>query len=67
MFNSDQSVLSKADWDFWNQNGYLVVPNVVPSEQLEATIVAMERFFGKDFSEPNDWYKEPLFQVVLLL
>ena len=50
MFNSDQSVLSKADWDFWNQNGYLVVPNVVPSEQLEATIVAMERFLGKDVS-----------------
>ena len=61
MFNSDQSVLSKADWDFWNQNGYLVIPNAVPSEQLKATIIAMERFFGKDFSEPNDWYKEPLF------
>lgn len=61
MSNSSQSVLSKADWDFWDQNGYLVVPNVIPPVQLEATITAMERFFDKDFSEPNDWYKEPLF------
>ena len=54
-------VFSQSDLDFWNRNGYVVLPDAVPSKQLHETVAAMERFFGQDFSQPADWYNHPLF------
>ncbi len=54
-------VFSQSDLDFWNRNGYVVLPDAIPSKQLHETVAAMERFFGQDFSQPADWYKNTLF------
>ena len=61
MAKSTSAVFGQAELDFWNRNGYVVLPNAVPSSQLNDTVIAMERFFGQDFSQPADWYKHPLF------
>ena len=61
MPKSTSAVFGQAELDSWNRNGYVVLPNAVPSSQLNDTVIAMERFFGQDFSQPADWYKHPLF------
>jgi hypothetical protein len=52
-------VLSKDDLAFFHDNGYLVVPNVVPPENLEAVIAAMWEFAAIDGmvrDDPDTWY-----------
>ena len=53
------TVLSTRDWDFWEENGYVVVPNSVPQENLDAVVEAMQVFCGRDFSKPEGWYGIP--------
>ena len=65
MPKSTSAVFGQAELDSWNRNGYVVLPNAVPSSQLNDTVIAMERFFGQDFSQPADWYKHPLFPGVI--
>jgi hypothetical protein len=51
-------VLSQADWDFWEENGYVVVPNAVPQSHLDALIDAIWTFLDMDRDDPSDWYQE---------
>ena len=53
------TVLSTRDRDFWEENGYVVVPNAVPQDNLDAVIEAMQVFCGRDFSKPEEWYGIP--------
>lgn len=32
------AIFSREDWDFWKENGYVVVPNAVPRENLDAMV-----------------------------
>ena len=50
-------VLSKQDWDFWNENGYVVVHNAVPQENLDAAVDAIWEFLQIGRDNPEDWYK----------
>ena len=50
-------VLSKQDWDFWNENGYVVVHNAVPQANLDATVDAIWEFLEIDRDNPEDWYR----------
>ena len=61
MVKSISNVFSQSELDFWNRNGYVILPNAVPPSQLDDTVMAMERFFGQDFSQPTDWYNHPPF------
>ena len=61
MVKSISNVFSQSELDFWNRNGYVILPNAVPPSQLDDTVMAMERFFGQDFSQPTDWYNYPPF------
>ena len=36
------NVLTQADLDFFKENGYVVVPNAVPQENLDAAIAAIQ-------------------------
>lgn len=49
-------VLSEADWDFWRQNGYIVVKNAVPREQALRTAAFLWEFEEKDPNDPATWY-----------
>ena len=51
-------VLSEEDWDFWIHNGYVVVKNAVPREQVEKTARFLWEFEDKDPNDPNTWYSE---------
>jgi phytanoyl-CoA dioxygenase PhyH len=52
-------ILSPSDHAFFAENGYVVVPNAVPQENLDAVIDAIWWFLGMDPDDPEDWYREP--------
>ena len=52
-------VLSKDDWAFWKQNGYVVIKNAVPRKQAEATAAFLWEFDEKDPDDPETWYAPP--------
>jgi hypothetical protein len=49
-------VLSEQDRAFFEDNGYLVVPNVVSEEDREAAVAALWEFLGMDPNDPETWY-----------
>ena len=51
------SVLSQRDWDFWHENGYVVIHNAVPQENLDAIVGTVWEFLDMDPRDPEDWYK----------
>jgi len=53
------NILSKKDWAFWEENGYVIVPNAVPQENIDAVIDTSWDFLEMDRDNPDDWYREP--------
>ncbi|MFD2200080.1 phytanoyl-CoA dioxygenase family protein [Shivajiella indica] len=52
-------VLSEEDWQFWRQNGYVIVKNAVPREQVAKTASFLWEFSEKDPDDPSTWYSRP--------
>ena len=50
-------VLSERDLAYWDEHGYVVVPNAVPGEQLTRLVEAIWDFLEMDPDSPDDWYK----------
>jgi hypothetical protein len=50
-------VLSEEDWQFWIQNGYVIIKNAVPREQAQRTAEFLWEFEEKDATDPESWYK----------
>jgi ectoine hydroxylase-related dioxygenase (phytanoyl-CoA dioxygenase family) len=53
-------VLTADDRAFFDEQGYVVVHDAVPPENLEACIQAIWDFLGIDRHNPDDWYRPPL-------
>jgi hypothetical protein len=53
-------VLTTADHRFFEENGYVVIHEAVPQQNLDAAIDAIWEFLGMDRNDPEDWYREPL-------
>ena len=53
-------VFTDADHAFFRENGYVVAHNIVPPENLRATIDLIWEFLGMDPKDPADWYRPPL-------
>ena len=51
------AVLSKEDWAFWEENGYVVVKEAVPQENLDAIVDAIWAFLEIDREDGEQWYK----------
>ena len=51
--------LSEDDWDFWLDNGYVVIPNAVPGKNLEAVIEMLWQFQEMDPTDSSTWYHNP--------
>ena len=51
------SLLTAQDWAFWQENGYLVIPNAVPQENLDALVDTIWHFLDIDPDNPEAWYK----------
>lgn len=54
------AVLSQADHAFFAENGYVIVHNAVPRENLDDVIDALYEFLEMSRDDPEDWYREPL-------
>ena len=52
-------VLSEADWAFWIENGYIIVKNAVPKEQVDRLAAFLWEFEEKEASDPETWYAPP--------
>lgn len=52
-------VLSEADWEFWLENGYVIIKNAVPREQALRTAQFLWEFEEKDPNNPETWYTAP--------
>jgi ectoine hydroxylase-related dioxygenase (phytanoyl-CoA dioxygenase family) len=51
------AVLSKEDWAFWQENGYVVIPNAVPQENLDRMVETIWQFLDMDPDDQESWYK----------
>src|SRR5688500_4218783 len=52
-------VLSEEDWQFWITNGYIVIKNAVPKEQVKRLADFLWEFEEKDPNDPATWYTPP--------
>jgi ectoine hydroxylase-related dioxygenase (phytanoyl-CoA dioxygenase family) len=50
------TVLSEEDKTFWEENGYVIVRNAVPQENLDTMIQAIWDFLEVDGNDPENWY-----------
>jgi hypothetical protein len=53
------SIFTPDDPAFFRENGYVIVPDAVPPENLRAVVNAIWEFLGMDPNDPEDWYREP--------
>ena len=56
-------VLSEEDWKFWIHNGYIVIKDAVPREQVKATADFLWEFEEKDPDDPTTWYAPPRAEI----
>ena len=49
-------VLSEDDWAHWTKNGYVIVKQAVPMENVERLVDLLWRFEEKDPNDPSTWY-----------
>ena len=54
------TIFTAEDHAFFQENGYVIAREVVPPENLRATIGMIWEFLGMDPSDPDDWYRPPL-------
>lgn len=52
-------ILTIDEWNFWKLNGYIVIKNAVPKEQVRKTASFLWEFEEKDPDDPNTWYTQP--------
>ena len=52
-------VLTDEDKAFWEENGYVIVKDAVPQENLDAMVQAIWDFLEVDGSDPGNWYHHP--------
>ncbi|MCO5935151.1 phytanoyl-CoA dioxygenase family protein [Mucilaginibacter sp. RB4R14] len=56
-------VLSEADWQFWMDNGYVIIKNAVPKEQVKKLADYLWEYEGKDQNDIETWYARPNAQM----
>nr|WP_295931784.1 phytanoyl-CoA dioxygenase family protein [uncultured Dyadobacter sp.] len=52
-------LLTEDDWNFWITNGYIVIKNAVPKEQVARLAGFLWEFEEKDPDDPETWYTPP--------
>ena len=55
-------LLTPAQRAFWEENGYVIIPDAVPQGNLEAVIDAIWAFLQVDRDDPETWYQAPVRQ-----
>jgi hypothetical protein len=57
--NEPLRVLSEEDWKFWNENGYVIIHDIIPKIQNDRMVDLMWEFEEKNPSDPSTWYTAP--------
>ena len=52
-------LLTEEDWAFWVHNGYVVIRNAVPKEQVKKLADYLWEYEDKDPDDMTSWYKRP--------
>lgn len=52
-------ILSEADWQFWVDNGYVIVKQAVPKAQTDRLAALLWQFEEKEPGNPETWYAPP--------
>jgi hypothetical protein len=52
-------LLSEKDWDFWITNGYVIIKNAVPKEQVKKLAAYLWEYEEKDPQDIDTWYRKP--------
>ena len=52
-------VLTQEDLAFWRDNGYVIVRNAVPQENVDAVVDTIWEFMEMDRNDPDTWYRAP--------
>ncbi len=55
----DLKVLTMTDWEFWKENGYVVIKNAVDVSQADQTAAFLWEFEEKNPKDPATWYTPP--------
>ncbi len=56
-------VLSIDQWNFWKENGYVVIKNAIPREQAAQTAAFLWEFEEKDPNDKDTWYTTPRAEI----
>ncbi len=56
-------VMTEDQWASWKENGYVIIPDAAPGDQIERLIELIWLFEEKKADDPNTWYREPLKQI----
>ncbi len=59
-------VLSAEDRAFWEENGYVIIHNAVPQENLDAVIDTLWDFLDIDRDDREAWYHAPISRAGML-
>jgi len=54
------NVLSDSDLRFFQEQGYVVVPDAVPEKNRQALVTTLFAFLEMNPDDPGDWYRAPL-------
>ena len=52
-------VLTQDEMAFWHENGYVILRNAVPRENLDAVVDIIWEFMAMDRDDPETWYRSP--------
>jgi hypothetical protein len=55
-----EPVLSKADMEFWDENGYVIARNVISKENAKAAEEAVWQFLDMEPGQPESWYQNKI-------
>ena len=61
--NEPLKVLTEGDWQFWIDNGYVIIRNPVPQEHVQKLADYLWKYEGKDACDMETWYKKPNAQM----
>lgn len=54
--NEPLRLLTEEQWQFWKNNGYVIIPEAVPEENIDAAVDLLWKFEEKDPDNPATWY-----------
>jgi hypothetical protein len=53
-----EPVLTEADLEFWDANGYIILKEAISTEDCKNTVNAILEYLGATLDNPASWYKE---------